>query len=156
MYQKAYIEFFTSPELLQVILEVVRSRSNLSLYATDCNKQCMHSGPQGVTALTWGVFPNKEILQPTVFDSETFVVWSEEAFELWTQAWATLYDDETESCSLIYDIHDTYYLVAIIDDEYTECELFTSIVDEMVRKANEFRQEQEAAARSSDDDSEDF
>lgn len=152
VYQKAYIEFFTSPELLQVIMGVVRSRSNLSLYATDCKKQCMHSGPQGVTALTWGVFPNKEILQPTVFDSDTFVVWSEEAFELWTQAWATLYDDETESCSLIYDIHDTYYLVAIIDDEYTDCELFTTIVEEMVQKANEWRQEQEAAARSSDDD----
>ena len=65
--------------------------------------------------------------------------WSEEAFELWTQAWATLYDDETESCSLIYDIHDTYYLVAIIDDEYTDCELFTTIVEEMVQKANEWR-----------------
>ena len=69
-----------------------------------------------------GVFPNKEILQPTVFDSETFVVWSEEAFGLWTNAWANLYDDETDSCSLIYDIHDTYYLVAIIDDEYVNCE----------------------------------
>ncbi len=156
LYQKAYIEFFTSPQLLQVILEVVRSRSNLSLYATDCNKQCMHSGPQGVTALTWGVFPNKEILQPTVFDSETFVVWSEEAFELWTQAWATLYDDETESCSLIYDIHDTYYLVAIIDDEYTECELFTTIVEEMIRKSDEYSLQEQANGRSSDEDSEDF
>ncbi len=29
-------------------------------------------------ALTWGVFPNREILQPTVFDHDSFVVWSEE------------------------------------------------------------------------------
>jgi methylenetetrahydrofolate reductase (NADPH) len=154
VYQKAYIEFFTSPELLQVILEVVRLRPHLSLHATNCKKESMHSGAKGVTALTWGVFPYKEILQPTVFDSDTFVVWSEEAFELWTQAWATLYDDETESCSLIYDIHDNYYLVAIIDDEYTDCELFTNVVDEMITKAVEFKKGQESSEAS--DDAEDF
>ena len=83
-----------------------------------------------MTALTWGVFPNKEILQPTVFDSETFVVWSEEAFGLWTNAWATFTTMKLTPCSLIYDIHDTYYLVAIIDDEYVNCELFTTVVKE--------------------------
>ena len=70
------------------------------------------------TALTWGVFPNKEIKQPTVFDLDAFEVWSKEAFKLWVDSWAGLYDDESESSGLLYDIHDTYYLVAMIDNDY--------------------------------------
>ena len=55
-------------------------------------------------ALTWGVFPNREILQPTIFDHDSFVVWSEEVFQLWTKSWAALYDDETESSALLYEV----------------------------------------------------
>jgi methylenetetrahydrofolate reductase (NADPH) len=50
------------------------------------------------------VFPNREILQPTIFDHDSFVVWSEEVFQLWTKSWAALYDDETESAALLYDV----------------------------------------------------
>lgn len=32
--------------------------------------------------LTWGVFPDKEILQPTIFDPSTFLVWKTEAFQV--------------------------------------------------------------------------
>jgi hypothetical protein len=32
--------------------------------------------------LTWGVFPDKEILQPTIFDPSTFLVWKHEAFQV--------------------------------------------------------------------------
>lgn len=32
--------------------------------------------------LTWGVFPNCEILQPTIFDPDTFHVWKNEAFKV--------------------------------------------------------------------------
>lgn len=34
--------------------------------------------------LTWGVFPNCEILQPTIFDPDTFHVWKNEAFKVYT------------------------------------------------------------------------
>ena len=34
--------------------------------------------PHSTTAVTWGVFPNREIVQPTVFDPETFAIWSKE------------------------------------------------------------------------------
>jgi len=32
--------------------------------------------------VTWGVFPDKEILQPTIFDPDTFLVWKAEAFDV--------------------------------------------------------------------------
>ena len=121
VYQKSYVEFFTRPSFLKVFLEVIDQYPSLTLHAIDCSG-VMHSSTAnvGTTALTWGVFPNKEILQPTVFNPETFTVWSKEAFQLWIEAWAVLYDDETDSCELIYDIHDTYFLVAIYDNEYID------------------------------------
>ena len=76
MYQKAYVEFFVSPEDLPIIAEVVKRHSNLSMYAVDSSRSVAElgssssSGPagKGVTAVTWGVFPDREIIQPTIFD----------------------------------------------------------------------------------------
>jgi hypothetical protein len=102
----------------------VENRPNLVFYAVNCNGVVCSSPSlnpttsspssstntsssitaKSVTALTWGVFPNKEILQPTIFDPTTFLVWSQEAFNLWTSAWAALYDDETDSSALIYEV----------------------------------------------------
>lgn len=31
--------------------------------------------PQDVNAVTWGVFPAKEVIQPTVVDPQSFNVW---------------------------------------------------------------------------------
>jgi methylenetetrahydrofolate reductase (NADPH) len=133
VYQKAYVEFFIDPKELPFLISTFKKYSNLSVYAVDSSGTILSDDKKvdvdvlvkrGVTALTWGVFPDKEILQPTVFDPDTFVVWSKEAFDLWTKAWAAIYDDDSESCSLLYDIHDTYYLVAVIDNDYIESNLF--------------------------------
>ena len=91
-------------------------------------------------AVTWGVFPGREIVQPTVVDPHSFRAWKDEAFSLWTKRWASAYitpPDEpaastgtTEaehaerraankrSAALIERIHDTYFLVNIVDNDY--------------------------------------
>jgi methylenetetrahydrofolate reductase (NADPH) len=126
VYQKAYVEFFCSPRHLEAAVAVLRRHPSLAFHAIDANAGNNNgnkdgssngvgsiisshnyqttAGGKGVTALTWGCFPNKEILQPTVFDPESFVVWSKEVFELWTQCWASLYDDDSESCELLYQV----------------------------------------------------
>lgn len=43
-----------------------------------------------ISAITWGVFPGTEILQPTVCDSASFAVWKTEAFHLWHE-WLDIY-----------------------------------------------------------------
>jgi hypothetical protein len=60
----------------------------------------------------------REILQPTIFDPSAFLVWAEEAFSLWSSMWLNLYDFDTESYELIQNIRDSYFLVAIIDNDY--------------------------------------
>jgi len=119
VYQKAYCEFFAHPDKMDKLINMVHEHTHMILYAVNIRGEEMKSSvDSGVTALTWGVFPNKQILQPTIFDPHTFLVWSEEAFTLWTTIWLNLYESDSESYELIEYIRDTYYLVAIIDNDY--------------------------------------
>jgi len=136
VYQKAYLEFFVSPAVLPILVEAAKAHPSISMYAVDAKERIQNWGSgSGVTALTWGIFPDKEVLQPTIFDPNTFVVWSQEAFQLWLDVWASLYDDETESSALIYSIHDTYLLVAMVDNNFTSPSLF-AVFDEVATNMN--------------------
>ena len=68
--------------------------------------------------MTWGVFPGREVIQPTVVDPEAFMVWKDEAFSLWLQPWAAIYDDESLSFELLHRVHDSYFLVNIVDNDF--------------------------------------
>ena len=48
-------------------------------------------------AVTWGVFPGREVLQPTVVDPHAFNIWKQEAFDLWLREWARLYPADSAS-----------------------------------------------------------
>ncbi|CAM9420135.1 unnamed protein product [Phaeothamnion confervicola] len=133
VYQKAYVEFFASPKVDGKVLEACAQRPQLNYFAADAKGNTYSSGIRGTTAVTWGVFPDKEVLQPTIFDPETFMVWKEEAFRLWIELWASLYDDETKSSALLHAVHDAYFLVAIIDNDYVAGGLW-DIFEEIVAK----------------------
>jgi methylenetetrahydrofolate reductase (NADPH) len=58
-------------------------------------------------------------VQPTIFDPSVFVsIWSQEAFSLWTSMWLNLYDFGSPSYDLLEEIRDTFFLVAIIDNDF--------------------------------------
>lgn len=133
VYQRAYVEMFTSPTNLKYLMAEASKKPSLSFFAVDSQGNTYSNGLKKAVALTWGVFPDKEILQPTIFDPETFLVWKDEAFGLWLSRWASIYDDETKSSELIHEIHDTYFLVALIDNDYIAdkyiWECFDNIID---------------------------
>lgn len=136
VYQKAYCECFVDPSKTKKLIDFIQSHCpSMTLYAvnnlgeelgTNRDNHYGSNSRGGLTALTWGVFPDREIVQPTIFDPKTFLVWAEEAFSLWTGMWLNLYDPESESYELIETIRDTYYLVAIIDNDYESTKAATS------------------------------
>ena len=67
---------------------------------------------EGPNAVTWGVFPGKEIIQPTIVEAVSFIAWKDEAFAIGSQ-WARLYPDGSKSRALIEGIMDSYYLVNV-------------------------------------------
>jgi methylenetetrahydrofolate reductase (NADPH) len=78
-YQKAYVEFFCSPASLKKLLEELPRHTNLSYHAMNAKGEeytnNSAAGQGRVNAVTWGVFPGREIVQPTVVDSASFAAW---------------------------------------------------------------------------------
>jgi methylenetetrahydrofolate reductase (NADPH) len=83
--------------------------------------RCRWRRVQDAQAVTWGVFPCKEIMQPTVVEPSAFLEWKQEAFSLWLRQWAAIYDADSEAHDLLHDLHDTYFLVNLVDHDYVGC-----------------------------------
>ncbi|KKA28481.1 hypothetical protein TD95_002542 [Thielaviopsis punctulata] len=81
------------------------------------------SGPQepSTNAVTWGVFPGKEIVTPTIIEEVSFCAWSEEAFGIWGE-WARVYPAGTASARLLEGIRREYYLVNVIHHDFVDKE----------------------------------
>jgi methylenetetrahydrofolate reductase (NADPH) len=134
VYQKAYIEFFTSQERLAKLMEKCDKYPTLTYHAIDVNGNTYTNCTTGkACAVTWGVFPGREVIQPTVVDPESFTVWKDEAFALWVKGWASIYEEGSESYDLIHDLHDQYYLVNIVDHNFVDGDIF-KIFDEVIEE----------------------
>ncbi|MDP6611840.1 MAG: methylenetetrahydrofolate reductase, partial [Candidatus Marinimicrobia bacterium] len=129
IYQKAYLEFFTSKDKLDKLLKSIGSKENISYQATNIRGDLITNLPEkNVTAVTWGVFPDKEIMQPTIVDTRSFLIWKDEAFSLWMNDWASIYEAKSESYELIKEIYDTYYLVNIVDNDFVDGDMLKQIL----------------------------
>merc|ERR1719161_249990 len=128
VYQKAYLEFFCSKDLLDKIIADMGKTSTYSYMAV--NKKGEKIGnvkSDSVNAVTWGVFPAAEIRQPTIVDVNSFMAWKDEAFSLWGE-WSSIYAEGSDSRKLIESISDTYYLVNIVDDNFVCGDLLNNLI----------------------------
>jgi len=120
VYQKEYIEFFASPEQVQRIMEVVRKLPSMTYHAVNLQGGKSFTNTKGTNAVTWGVFPGSEIVQPTVVDAASFLVWKDEARAVWKTRWLSLYDPSSPSYKLLENIINTYFIVNIVDNNYID------------------------------------
>lgn len=126
VYQKAYIEFFAKPHHVDALFEAAKSHPSLTVYAarSDNDELRTNAKMQTTCAVTWGVFPDREILQPTVVDPQSFTVWKNEAFSVWTNVWADLYEEDSPSRGVLKEMQQTLYLVNVVDNDYVGGDLF--------------------------------
>ncbi|CAN6444458.1 unnamed protein product [Victoria cruziana] len=105
VYQKAYLEFFCSADKLNVLVEKCKELPSLTYMAVNKDgKSISNVEPNNVNAVTWGVFPAKEIIQPTVVDPVSFMVWKDEAFDIWTKVWASLFQEADASRQILDEV----------------------------------------------------
>lgn len=143
VYQKAYLEFFMDKENLkylnlalekfpQINYHIINKDSSINLRNSDTNEP---------NAVTWGVFPGKEIIQPTVVDPTSFMFWKDEAFSLWTERWGNLYETNSNSRKLIEHIANNYVLVNLVDNNYPEENCLWTLLDTMFKLKDEQSQQ---------------
>ncbi|RDY10000.1 Methylenetetrahydrofolate reductase 2 [Mucuna pruriens] len=130
VYQKAYVEFFCSKEKLDALVDKCKDRTSLTYMAVNKEGSWKSNvGQTEVNAVTWGVFPAKEIIQPTIVDPVSFNVWKDEAFEIWSRGWASLYPEGDASRKLVAEVGASYFLVSLVDNDYINGDLFAVFAD---------------------------
>ncbi|CAG8478283.1 10801_t:CDS:10, partial [Diversispora eburnea] len=70
VYQKAFVEFFISPEMFEKLTKSIDKNVWVTYYAAKRNDEFFETNIKEETpsAVTWGVFPGKEIIQPTIIE----------------------------------------------------------------------------------------
>ncbi|KAL2212225.1 MTHFR-domain-containing protein [Sarocladium strictum] len=132
VFQKAFVEFFLPTSDWEVLKEKLASpeiRDSVCFYASNAHGDFVTSDGSGgvaggeestsTNAVTWGVFPGKEIITPTIIEEVSFRAWSEEAFGIWGE-WAKVYGRGSDSQKLLDSIRKDYWLVNIIHNDFVE------------------------------------
>ncbi|GMF02612.1 unnamed protein product [Ambrosiozyma monospora] len=109
----------------------------LSYYAVDKDDKVASNCSRGtINAVTWGCFPGKEIVQPTVVDKISFIAWKDEFYMIlkkWNNSVFKKDESYKQSDELLTDLYDNYSLVNIVDNDYVKhankriFELFTGL-----------------------------
>lgn len=60
----------------------------------------------------------------------------DEAFALWIEQWAKLYEEESPSRMIIQYIHDNYYLVNLVDNDFPLENCLWQVVDDTFELLN--------------------
>ncbi|VEU22062.1 DEKNAAC103068 [Brettanomyces naardenensis] len=121
VYQKAFVEMFVSKEDWEKkLLPKLKDNPEVSYYVGDNRKYFASSmKAQDTNCITWGVFPDRQIVQTTIVGEDTFKAWKEEGFEIWRE-WMLLYPRGSPSANVIKNVLDNYYLTTIVHHNYPD------------------------------------
>ena len=124
------MEFFTSKENLNVLLDKIKRNNTISYQAVNKSEDLIANVNQGdVNVVTWGVFPGQKIKQPTIVDARSFMIWKDEAFSIWMNDWAAIYEGDSISYSVLKNIYENYYLVNIVDNDFINSKMIKEILE---------------------------
>jgi len=113
VYQKAYLELLVPPSVLGEVISRAEKDADITYYAVNKAGDLKSNAPSdGPNAVTWGVFPGKEIVQPTIVETISFLAWKDEAFRLGID-WAHCYSSLSPTRQLIEGLMEKWYLVNI-------------------------------------------
>lgn len=146
IYKKAYVEFFTCATNVKKLKKTLVKYPQVNYHIINKNGKFNYTNAyrQCPIAVTWGVFPGREIIQPTVVDPESFLVWKDEAFALWKEQWGKLYSEDSKSRQIIDSVADSYYLVNLVDNDYPKETVLWKILNEMLETEDQNQNEEES------------
>ncbi len=132
VYQKAYLELFVPLDILKTLIERINLYNEkngidtITYHAVNIDGNLLtNTSNDGPNAVTWGIYPGREVLQPTVVEKISFLAWKDEAFRIGLE-WANmLHDDNNKDCTncgkgkkLITNMMQTWYLINVVNNDY--------------------------------------
>lgn len=132
VYQKQYLEFLMPKSNLPNLISKIETlnkpyNSNLNpkdnfnlltYFAIDSTDDLStNSKDDSANAVTWGIFPGQEVLQPTIVEKVSFLAWKDEVYRI-AEEWSSIFEEGGESKNIIKSIINDYALVNIVDNDY--------------------------------------
>ena len=56
-------------------------------------------------------------------DQKAFRLWKDEAFSGWLEKWAVIYSADSPSHAFLQNVHDTFYLFNVVENDYINQDL---------------------------------
>lgn len=138
VYQKQYLEFFIHRDAQIKLLDLIdkyNSQNNgtssafISYYAVDkSGNLATNCNDDDINAVTWGVFPGEEILQPTIVEKTSFLAWKDEVYQLFDE-WAKISksnkveieeNKQIKFGEFISDFSQDYVLVNLVNNDFLD------------------------------------
>jgi len=119
VFQKAFVEFFVSSQDWQRLKGQLVKDEQFTYFAANAAGEIQATDEDSVNPVTWGSFPSKEIVSPTIIESMSFKAWAEEAFGIWKE-WSKVYRSGSETNKFIDQVISDIWLVNVIHHDYVE------------------------------------
>lgn len=144
LYQKQYLEFLVHKDVAAKLMTTVEAHNAsettgvITYYVVDkTGNLSTNSKEEDINAVTWGVFPGEEILQPTIVERISFLAWKDEVYHL-LEEWVNIYKTKAIQELVPAEKLETFYeLLLSFADNYSLCNLvnndFTSDNSDMFR-----------------------
>lgn len=131
IFQKSFVELFvTDAEKEALVKAIDASAAPVTYFAGTCDPETFETNVEanGLNAVTWGVFPGKEVAQSTIIEEQSFRAWCEEAFAIWSE-WELLFPARSATRKLLRSIHDTRWLVTVVHHDYKDPDALWKLLD---------------------------
>eukprot|EP01028_Stygiella_incarcerata_P011027 TRINITY_DN603_c0_g2_i1.p1 TRINITY_DN603_c0_g2~~TRINITY_DN603_c0_g2_i1.p1 ORF type:complete len:597 (-),score=142.68 TRINITY_DN603_c0_g2_i1:65-1855(-) len=122
IFQKAYLELFLSKRRLNRFLELAKEYPSLTYMACSAEGDLVTNGAK-TNAVSWGVFPGSEVLQPTVVDGTSFLIWRDEAFEV-VRNWAASFPVGDPSHVYLTEFAANAHLLNVVENDFVRGDIY--------------------------------
>lgn len=130
LYQKQYLEFLVHKDVAAELLKSIKSHNSIestgviTYYVVDkAGNLSTNSKDEDINAVTWGVFPGEEILQPTIVEKMSFLAWKDEVYHL-LEEWISIYKTKAIQELVSQEQLEKFYeLLTSFSDNYVLCNL---------------------------------
>ncbi|KAL2315251.1 Methylenetetrahydrofolate reductase [Schizosaccharomyces pombe] len=120
VFQKAFVECFVNGKDLKDFITKWHDNPQVTYYAGNNKSEFLTNAPKdGASAVTWGVYPGREIIQSTIIAEVSFKAWLSESFQVWGE-WANLYSKNTPSRKLLENCINDRWLVTVIHHDFMD------------------------------------
>ncbi|CCA73873.1 related to MET12-methylenetetrahydrofolate reductase [Serendipita indica DSM 11827] len=122
VFQKAFVEFFCTRDDVAALEARAKEKGKgwVTFFAANMmDDYATNMTDEGSNAVTWGVFPGKEINSPTIIERDSFLAWKDEAFGYWTE-WGLFYPPDSAERKLLDSVRDERWLISLVHHNFKD------------------------------------